>query len=61
CTDRSVVCCVRSLKSICFFFQAEGGIRDLVRARGLGNVYKRQLHTLSLPHVFILILFKTAR
>ena len=25
-----------------FFFQAEGGIRDLVRARGLGDVYKRQ-------------------
>ena len=26
----------------CFFFQAEDGIRDLVRARGLGDVYKRQ-------------------
>ena len=25
-----------------FFFQAEGGIRDLVRSRGLGDVYKRQ-------------------
>ena len=25
-----------------FFFQAEDGIRDLVRARGLGDVYKRQ-------------------
>ena len=24
------------------FFQAEDGIRDLVRARGLGDVYKRQ-------------------
>ena len=30
-----VVCC-------CFFFQAEDGIRDLVRSRGLGDVYKRQ-------------------
>ena len=25
-----------------FLFQAEGGIRDLVRSRGLGDVYKRQ-------------------
>ena len=28
---------------IIFFFQAEDGIRDLVRSRGLGDVYKRQL------------------
>ena len=32
--------------SCCFFFfcffQAEDGIRDLVRSRGLGDVYKRQ-------------------
>ena len=27
----------------CFFFQAEDGIRYLVRSRGLGDVYKRQL------------------
>ena len=27
----------------CFFFQAEDGIRDLVRSRGLGDVYKRQM------------------
>ena len=26
----------------CFFFQAEDGIRYLVRSRGLGDVYKRQ-------------------
>ena len=33
------VCCV----CVCFFFvQAEDGIRDLVRSRGLGDVYKRQ-------------------
>ena len=32
------ICCVRS-----FFFQAEDGIRDLVRSRGLGDVYKRQV------------------
>ena len=27
------------------FFQAEDGIRDLVRSRGLGDVYKRQAWT----------------
>ncbi len=32
-----------------FFFQAEDGIRDLVRSRGLGDVYKRQLKVLVLP------------
>ena len=32
---------------IFFFFQAEDGIRDLVRSRGLGDVYKRQE---VLPH-----------
>ena len=34
-----------------FFFQAEDGIRDLVRSRGLGDVYKRQRLTLSEPRV----------
>ena len=29
-----------------FFFQAEDGIRDLVRSRGLGDVYKRQLENI---------------
>ena len=29
---------------VIFFFQAEDGIRDLVRSRGLGDVYKRQVH-----------------
>ena len=28
---------------MCFFFQAEDGIRYLVRSRGLGDVYKRQV------------------
>ena len=32
-----------------FFFQAEDGIRDLVRSRGLGDVYKRQVTKVSLP------------
>ena len=31
----------------CFFFQAEDGIRDLVRSRGLGDVYKRQVAVLA--------------
>ena len=35
-----VLCC-------CFFFQAEDGIRDLVRSRGLGDVYKRQTQARS--------------
>ena len=30
------------VRSSGFFFQAEDGIRDLVRSRGLGDVYKRQ-------------------
>ena len=30
-----------------FFFQAEDGIRDLVRSRGLGDVYKRQVLSTS--------------
>ena len=33
--------------TIRFFFQAEDGIRDLVRSRGLGDVYKRQQHNLT--------------
>ena len=33
-----------------FFFQAEDGIRDLVRSRGLGDVYKRQVGSyISIP------------
>ena len=31
-----------ALVYVLFFFQAEDGIRDLVRSRGLGDVYKRQ-------------------
>ena len=40
-----VVLCVM-LMCDCFFFQAEDGIRDLVRSRGLGDVYKRQMYFL---------------
>ena len=38
-----VICYVRL--GVCLF-QAEDGIRDLVRSRGLGDVYKRQGSTL---------------
>ena len=38
----SVACCIRDVGYSGFFFQAEDGIRDLVRSRGLGDVYKRQ-------------------
>ena len=34
---------------MCLCFQAEDGIRDLVRSRGLGDVYKRQQH--GLPRI----------
>ena len=43
CIDLVVVCICVS----CFFFQAEDGIRDLVRSRGLGDVYKRQGENLA--------------
>ena len=40
---------------MCFFFQAVDGIRDLVRSRWLGDVYKRQVwKLLKLPHVSFL-------
>ena len=32
-----------------FLFQAEDGIRDLVRSRGLGDVYKRQALVAAQP------------
>ena len=41
CVFVHVACCIM-LRF--FFFQAEDGIRDLVRSRGLGDVYKRQAH-----------------
>ena len=45
-----VLCCC-----VCFFFQAEDGIRDLVRSRGLGDVYKRQLFAI-VCHIVSLVL-----
>ena len=44
CDVLSICCCVGLFTySNGFFFQAEDGIRDLVRSRGLGDVYKRQV------------------
>ena len=38
------ICCTALSSCVYFFFfQAEDGIRDLVRSRGLGDVYKRQI------------------
>eukprot|EP00831_Metopus_contortus_P044922 TRINITY_DN36000_c0_g1_i1.p1 TRINITY_DN36000_c0_g1~~TRINITY_DN36000_c0_g1_i1.p1 ORF type:complete len:273 (-),score=51.36 TRINITY_DN36000_c0_g1_i1:34-852(-) len=46
----------RVSRVIFFFFQAEDGIRDVERSRGLGDVYKRQLSLIlelivSIPHM----------
>ena len=53
CLSLCVACC-----SVCrywfFFFQAEDGIRDLVRSRGLGDVYKRQVMGIEKPRVSLL-------
>ena len=40
-----------------FFFQAEDGIRDLVRSRGLGDVYKRQWLIIPALYMPLLLLF----
>ena len=48
----SSVCVQCSSRHCCwfFFFQAEDGIRDLVRSRGLGDVYKRQVDDCTFWH-----------
>ena len=38
-----------------FFFQAEDGIRYLVRSRGLGDVYKRQIEPVHLLQGMMLV------
>ena len=43
---------------ILFFFQAEDGIRVLVRSRGLGDVYKRQHRGSDNPHPHCLDLLR---
>ena len=46
----SVLCRVWVSFFVFFFFQAEDGIRDLVRSRGLGDVYKRQVGEQGIDH-----------
>ena len=58
--DCGAISYISSYCGACFFFQAEDGIRDLVRSRGLGDVYKRQVNyfivhakRFSIPHAVI--------
>ena len=44
-----------------FFVQAEDGIRDLVRSRGLGDVYKRQVPYYSIIRIIPMAQLDTAR
>ena len=44
-----------------FFLQAEDGIRDLVRSRGLGDVYKRQNSERSAVTAFMSVTHGAAR
>ncbi len=41
-SDQFMSSLVRTIFIYVFFFQAEDGIRDVERSRGLGDVYKRQ-------------------
>ena len=54
---------IRYLYAICFFFQAEDGIRYLVRSRGLGDVYKRQIkcNVKSVSVSFVLVMSSKSR
>eukprot|EP00831_Metopus_contortus_P023815 TRINITY_DN20928_c0_g1_i2.p1 TRINITY_DN20928_c0_g1~~TRINITY_DN20928_c0_g1_i2.p1 ORF type:complete len:106 (+),score=21.25 TRINITY_DN20928_c0_g1_i2:51-368(+) len=40
---------LQHMQFVFFFFQAEDGIRDVERSRGLGDVYKRQVHGVRTP------------
>ena len=42
-------------RQIFFFFQAQDGIRYLVRSRGLGDVYKRQVLISLVPNLVPLV------
>ena len=44
-----------STRCIIFVLQAEDGIRDLVRCRGLGDVYKRQWLAVMIAVVIMLL------
>ena len=54
------VCCV-CVCVLCCFFQAEDGIRDLVRSRGLGDVYKRQGHLEDRPLTRVIVVGERRR
>ncbi len=41
-----------------FFFQAEDGIRDLVRSRGLGDVYKE---TAKKAMFYVILIFSSTK
>ena len=47
CVDVHLVVECRGSEDMDFFFQAEDGIRVLVRSRGLGDVYKRQADSIT--------------
>ena len=49
CVVLDVYVCLVFCIGMCFCFQAEDGIRDLVRSRGLGDVYKRQVLAFAIP------------
>src|SRR5678816_73687 len=42
-------------KNFIFFFQAEDGIRDAQESRGLGDVYKRQVHHQYMELLLLLV------
>ncbi len=44
--------CREKLTELVFVFQAEDGIRDVVRSRGLGDGYKRQSGNGRVGHRF---------
>ncbi len=50
CCYNGAVFTMKFITMFFFFLQAEDGIRDLARSRGLGDVYKRQDYSgISLP------------
>ena len=52
--EYGTMCLPSPLVFMVVFFQAEDGIRDLVRSRGLGDVYKRQGHQRKLGRRVVL-------
>ena len=49
---------VLEVQELLFFFQAEDGIRDVERSRGLGDVYKRQsVNECGFPFLTVFLCF----